>query len=316
VGETGAGPTGVAHEEHRRMAAPTSSARRGRRVVPLWVLTGLALTAALALAGPAHAAGEPDQGWLRLAHLSPDQPPLDVYVYRAGAVQPTTVRRHVDYGTVSPYQQLAAGQYTVAMRGDGAPPDSPPLLSSAVTVRPDDAYTVASVGDGAHQGLTVLHDQLTSPGSGSSVRVIEASRRNPVASVSLVGGPSLTERLGFPAASPYRNAPAGRWTVQVTGARDTAHRRLSFAAGSIHTLVVVDRPAGDLGLLDLTDAAGASAVPSGGVDAGLGGLARPGRAMPSSGVLAPVLIWTVPAAVVAGGLILLGTRRARSRTRG
>lgn len=299
------------------MAAPT---RQRRLLTVLSALSGLALVAAALLVGPAPAAhaaaGGPDSGWLRLAHLSPDQRPLDVYVYRDGGTRATVVLRHVVYGTISPYQQLPAGAYTVAMRGDGASSSSPPLTSTKVEVSPNAVYTVAGLGSAAQPHLTVLHDQLTSPGGGSSVRVIEASQRTPVASVSLVGGPSLVSQLSFPAATGYQNAPAGWWTVQVAGGQDSTRRRLSFAPGSIHTLVVVDRTPGGLGLLDLTDAAGASAVPSGGVDAGLGGLARSESAMPNSGVFTPVLIWTVPAALVAGGLILLGTRRARSRTHG
>jgi len=40
------------------------------------------------------------------------------------------VLHHVSYGTVSPYQEVPAGDYTVSMRSAGAPATAQPLLST------------------------------------------------------------------------------------------------------------------------------------------------------------------------------------------
>ena len=82
-------------------------------------------------------------GWIRLAHLSPNTPAVDVYLYSFGNPKAEIVLHHVSYGTVSPFEQVAAGDYTVAMRSSGAPPGSKPVLSTAVDITAGHAYTVA-----------------------------------------------------------------------------------------------------------------------------------------------------------------------------
>src|SRR5499427_1679334 len=100
-------------------------------------------SAATASAATAH---HTDTGWIRLAHLSPNTPPVDVYLYSFGNSQAMIVLHHVAYGTVSPYEKVKAGEYTVAMRGLDASPTSQPVLSASVQVTAGSAYTVAGMG--------------------------------------------------------------------------------------------------------------------------------------------------------------------------
>ena len=65
----------------------------------LLTVAGLAGTATAAAAAPASAG----QGWIRLAHLSPNTPAVDVYLYSYGTPNAEIVLHHVSYGTVSPY---------------------------------------------------------------------------------------------------------------------------------------------------------------------------------------------------------------------
>ena len=72
----------------------------------LMLAAGLATAAAPAAAaatatGTAHRAG--NTGWIRLAHLSPNTPPVDVYLYSFGGSNAMIVLHHVGYGAVSPY---------------------------------------------------------------------------------------------------------------------------------------------------------------------------------------------------------------------
>ena len=85
---------------------------------------------------------------------------------------------HVAYGTVSPYEKVPSGAYTVAMRLAGKPASSAPVLSTTVHITPGNAYTVAGLGRAAGLRLAVLHDQLTTPTGKSLVRVIQASLRD------------------------------------------------------------------------------------------------------------------------------------------
>src|SRR5260370_23557231 len=102
------------------------------------LVAGLVLSAGLTgLLAPAASAATVTpmsgmDGWMRLAHLSPNTPPVDVYLYSFGSPAKAVVLHHVAYGTVSPYMRIAPGQYTIAMRAAGAPTHLPPMLAPAV----------------------------------------------------------------------------------------------------------------------------------------------------------------------------------------
>src|ERR1700744_644531 len=99
-------------------------------------------------------------GWVRLAHLSPNTPAVDVYLYSFGDPSAELVLHHVGYGVVSPYEPLAAGEYTVAMRAAGAAATAKPVLSVSLNVASGGAYTVAGLGPESGLRLEVLQDQL------------------------------------------------------------------------------------------------------------------------------------------------------------
>lgn len=270
-----------------------SDARRGARLARLLaVAAGVAALAGLA-APPAAASASSGYGWLRLAHLSPNTPPVDVYLYSFGDSHAFVVLRHVAYGTVSPYQRVAAGDYTVAMRGAGAAPTTKPVLSASVDVTAGNAYTVAGMGPLRALRLQVMHDRLSTPPGMALVRVIQASLRQPRVSVA-IGARTVARRLAFATATGYLAVSPGHRTLRVTGGGQHAAARSRFAAGTIHTIVVLDDP-GHLTIRVLEDAAGSAVAPAGGAATGFGGTApHPGP---------PLLPWA--AATVAGLLLLL-----------
>lgn len=139
----------------------------------------LAIAVPASSAAPASPAALPSAaagaGWLRLAHLSPNTPPVDVYLYSFDNPSARVVLRHVSYGTVSPYLPAPAGLYTVDMRSAGAAATAPPVLSTAVRVLGGHAYTVAGLGPLAGLRLEVLSDRLSAPAGQAMVRVIQAS---------------------------------------------------------------------------------------------------------------------------------------------
>ena len=237
---------------------------------------GLLAAAAPAASAAAHAATATTAGWIRLAHLSPNTPPVDVYLYSFGDPKAKTVLRHVGYGDVSPYMKVASGQYSVAMRGAGAKPGSPPVLSTSVHIAAGAAYTVAGLGPAKALRLAVLHDRLTTPKGKSLVRVIQASLRDHKVTVT-AGSQVLAHQLGFGEVTRYRAARAGTWTVHVAGGAGMATQPVTLAAGTFHTLVVLDGAGGRLMIDNLQDAAGSAIMPHGGVATGLGGTA-PGPA--------------------------------------
>src|SRR5437773_627498 len=97
-----------------------------------WRFLAITAGSALLIGLPQTALAARSEGYVRLAHLSPDTPAVDVYLYSAGSTNPKLVLRHVAYGALSPYQRLASGGYTVAMRPADAPAASKPVLSTKV----------------------------------------------------------------------------------------------------------------------------------------------------------------------------------------
>src|SRR6266516_2126819 len=83
------------------------------------------------LVGASSAASASGTGWVRCAHLSPNTPAVDVYLYSFGNPKAAIVLKHVAYGDVSSYMAVASGQYTVAMRGAGARSRDPGLVAAA-----------------------------------------------------------------------------------------------------------------------------------------------------------------------------------------
>lgn len=210
-------------------------------------------------------------GWARLAHLSPNTPAVDVYLYSFGDPSAELVLHHVGYGVVSSYEPLAAGEYTVAMRAAGAAATTKPVLSASLTVAPGGAYTVAGLGPESGLRLEVLQDQLTTPPGKVRIRVIQASLQQHEVTVTWNGKPAVTN-LAFGSVSSYQTVSPATATLHVAGESESANSTITLAAGTVHTVVVLDGSKG-LMLDDLLDAAGSGAMPGGGAATGFGGTA-------------------------------------------
>ena len=144
---------------------------------------------------------------------------------------------------------------------------------------------------------------MAAPKGSALVRVIQASLKQDQVTVSY-GGDVLAQQLAFGAVTSYMSVQPGTQTVQFSASGQQTAMSVSLAAGSVHTIVVLDSASG-LNVDNLTDAAGSSNAPTGGAATGFGGMAP--RAAAGS---APWL------ATLAAGLLLmavgiLGLRRSR-----
>ncbi|MGY1747295.1 DUF4397 domain-containing protein [Blastococcus sp. SYSU D00695] len=264
----------------------------------------LAVAGAVLPTGTAQAAGT---GLLRLAHLSPDTPPVDVSVDPVSPPGAGWSVPGVGYGTVSDHQQVPAGTYAVSLRRAGAPADSPPVLTTTVEVGEGEARTVAAVGSFADLRLEVGEDDLTPPRGGTArMRVVAAAASADSLGVALPDGRAVAEGLAFPATSDDVEVPAGATTLQVTPARgQPVSVPVEVAGGSVYSVLVLDAPGGGLTVRPVLDAAGASVVPAGGVEAGAGGAA--------GGSSAPVLPIAAVALLALGGGLVASVSRAGRR---
>ena len=211
-------------------------------------------------------------GWVRLAHLSPNTPPVDVYLYPFGNSAARLVLNHVAYGDASPYESVAPGIYVVAMRAAGASAGTAPVISTDIDVTAGKAYTVAGLGPASALTLQVLDDQLDAPTGQSDVRVIEASLREPEVTIDAASA-TLASSLRFPMVTGYTDVSPGQDTVSVRATSGSSDSRFDFAPNDSYTLAVVDSANGTPTVLDLTDSATSSIVPKGGVATGFGGAA-------------------------------------------
>lgn len=246
-------------------------------------------------------------GWVRLAHLSPDTPAVDVYLYPFGGTTAQLVLKHVAYGNLSPYESLAPGHYLVAMRGAGAATTTNPVISTQVNVTAGQAYTVAGLGAASALTLQVLNDKLDTAQGEVSVRIIEASLRSPTASVS-ADSDTLATNLHFPNVTAYQTLDPGPRALKVSTQDADATEQLNFSGGSTYTLAILDGAGAGSApqVLDLSDATGTSVMPKGGVNTGFGGTAQhggPGSVLPAG--------WIVLLIAAVGAVGYAGARQRR-----
>ena len=307
----------------------------GRRVVVGAAAAALAVGGAVALAGPAGAAPNDTTlsrtaptGWLRVAHLSPGTPAVDIYLTSLDGKTDAKIRKAA-YGSFTSYQSLPPGVYAVAMRLAGAPASSAPVVSWSVDVKAGAAYTVAAVGQPKALMDRLITDDLTTPPSGDArVRLIQGAPSAQQVTVSAVQGPVLAQDVPYGATTGYANVPQGRWTLKVTAAGKSAVTTVDVKAGGVYSLVVVQGTGGALKLstggndlatgvngqpvsMKVTEDAAAKTAAVGGVDTGFGGAApnAPSAVPGGAGELVPFGLAGV--ALAAGAGVALRRRAAQ-----
>ena len=245
-----------------------------RRNLVLAVAAAVVALGSALVTAPSAAAAAP--GYVRLAHLSPDTPPVDVWLtsFRGGAY--SKVFTGVGYGVLSPYRRVTPGRYVVAMRTPGSAKDSPPLLRATLTVASGKAYTVAGIGRSDNISLRVLTDQLSRPSGGRArMRVVQASSVAPVVGVATSNGTILTGAATFPSTTQYTEVLAGNLTIRATPQEPsvaTVEKAVHVKPGRIYTVLVLDQDTTGIQLVVRADAASSSRTPAGSVDTGLGGM--------------------------------------------
>ena len=298
-----------------RTAARSARPSIRRRTAAAVAVAALAAVPALALAAPASADTTASQGWIRLAHLSPDTPAVDVTLSAFGASGTMLELDDVDYGDVSAYERVPAGTYSAAMVPAGSPEGTAPAITQTVEVGAGGAFTVAAVGLNADLSATVLSDDLEPPAQGQAkVRLLQASTTAEEVTVQAVGGPTVAQDAPFGSSTGYAAVPAGAWGLEVSdvsGDVATATSQVDLAPGSVSTLFVLDGQDGALAVQAVTDSSGVAMAPTGGVQTGGGALADEPHA--SAGGLTLAGLSAAGLAVAAGAVLVLRRREGSTR---
>lgn len=184
---------------------------------------------------------------VRVAHLSPDAPEVDVLV--DGVV----VASGVPYLAASDYLEVEAGSRNLVVRAAGS---DVTVLDQDVAVTDGGDYTVLVGGNLADIALNALEDDNAAPAAGNAkVRLIHAAPSAGLVDI-YVTAPGADLALETPAlsgvdfgdVSPYLEVPAGDYQVRVTPLGSTSvvidTGALTLASGQVRTGIAVEAPGG------------------------------------------------------------------------
>lgn len=158
------------------------------------------------VAGPA---ADPGEAFVRVAHLSPDAPNVDVWV--DGAI----VLSDVPFDAFSGYLTLEAGEHNVQVTPAGA--TAPMVIDADVTVADGTYYTVAATGLLADDDIqpVVLVDDLATVATMAKIRFVHASPDAPPVDITLTDGTVLFDDVAFRESEAFIPVPGGEYDLQV-----------------------------------------------------------------------------------------------------
>jgi hypothetical protein len=213
-------------------------------------------------------------GWVRVGHLAPAVPPVDIYLTPFGQAERLVIRE-AGYGAVTPYSTLPPGQYTWSMRLANSAITTPPALTAAVKIVEGTAYSlfVFATGPNGTPHPDLVTDTMTSLGTGMGMlRVVQGAPSATPVAVALRGGPALGSALAYGVTTSYVAVPAGQWPVVLSAGNTTSTVSITVSAGSVQTLLVTKQPDG-LHTTAIVDGIGPAVQPLLGVQTGGGGTA-------------------------------------------
>jgi hypothetical protein len=194
----------------------TLMARTNYTVVAVGLLSDGSLTAKVAVDAPGDGSTvvglQPATAMVRVAHLSPDAPDVDIYLN--DEIIPSLTG--VPFQAVSGYLSANAATNNVKVYVTGTTVD--PVIDASVTLLPGRAYTVAAtglVGAGDLSPFILVDDrQGASPGN-SLVRFVHLSPDAPEVDIVVEGGPTLFDDVGFRTFAGYGEVAAGTYNLEV-----------------------------------------------------------------------------------------------------
>jgi hypothetical protein len=149
---------------------------------------------------------EPGIAFVRVVHLSPDAPAVDVAVNGSAPVV------SLSYREASGYLPVPAGDAQFTVTPNGA--TSPVVIDATVPLGADAYYTVAATGFLADIQPIVLVDDISASGQ-ARVRFAHTSADAPAVDVAVTNGPVLFGDVPFRAATQYGAVDGGIYDLEV-----------------------------------------------------------------------------------------------------
>jgi uncharacterized surface protein with fasciclin (FAS1) repeats len=190
---------------------------------------------------------------VRVAHLSPDAPAVDVWV------DGTRVLSNVPFAAFSDYLEVPAGAHNIQVTPAGA--TSPVVIDANVDLTEETAYTVAATGLLGQNDLIpiVLTDNPETDAGSAQVRFVHTSADAPAVDVGVASGPTLFSDVEFREASTYLSVDQGTYdlSVQVSanGTEVLQVKGQALTAGVNYTIFAIGLAGdGSLAALPVVDA--------------------------------------------------------------
>ncbi len=203
------------------------------------VLKGIGAASLLVLPGIGTAAAQEDAAGLRVAHASPDAPPVDVYVDGAKAVADLPFR------SVTDYLEVPTGEREIAVNVAGT--EQTVFGPVAVELAAED-YTALARGEVTSDDSEFTVDLLEDTnganlGDEARIRAIHASPDAPTVEVTVNDGAlTVFEDLAFTESSGYAVVPAAEYEIEIrpaAGGDPVFEVSASLEAGSTYTAFAV-----------------------------------------------------------------------------
>lgn len=173
-----------------------------RRILVVFSLLLLSLLALLPVI-----AQDEGAAYVRVAHLSPDAPAVDVYIDGTVAIPALA------FPTITDFVQLTAGSHEIVVAPAGTSIEDAAIGPAEITFAPDSWTTIAAIGSLANGTLApvILTDDFSATDGQARVTVFHAIEGAPAVDV-LAGGEAVITRLGYPSTI---GANDGAFTIEV-----------------------------------------------------------------------------------------------------
>ena len=146
-------------------------------------------------------------GNVRVAHLSPDAPAVDILVNGAVAFANLSFNEFTDYA------DLAAGDYQIQVVPAGA--SKPVVIDTMLSVPANGDFTAAALNPLAEIGLGLFEDDNQRKPFNTRVRFVHASPGTPAVDIAIAdNGPVLFPNVSFGESGGYIQVPEGSYDLE------------------------------------------------------------------------------------------------------
>ena len=178
-----------------------------------WGMASIALGAAAfgAVLGSTRVDAQQATGRIRVVHMSPDAPAVDILVDGQRAIS------NLAFKGATEYASLPAGQRDVQVTPAGQNENA--VIAAQLPVQAGQDATVVAVGRVANIGALPLPDDNRAPAAGKAkVRFVHASPDAPNVDIAVAGGPVLFANVAFRGVAGYSEVDAGTYSLEVRAA--------------------------------------------------------------------------------------------------